>query len=266
MIELRSSTFKDTFYHKSGAGSTIILLHGFGEDSTIWEFQRDFLVQQCQVIVPDFPGTGSSSMPEGGMSIESLADFLFEIIEQEGLNKVTLVGHSMGGYVGLSFLAKYPNKLRGLSLVHSSSFADDDLKIENRKKSIKLIENDGKEVFLKAMIPNLYSEQSRKTVADSIQLHLTNALKIPSSTLIAYYNAMILRTDTSKVLENAEMPIQFIIGKEDNAVPLEASLKMCHLPKTADIQILDKIGHTSMNECPELLNSMLDKYINILHG
>ncbi len=259
-VELKSERFPKSVYTKTGEGFPLILVHGFAEDHHIWNYQVKALETDYMLIVPDLPGSGRSPLPEEKMSMELLADFIAEVMAQERLEKVILIGHSMGGYAALAFAEKYEGKLAGFSLVHSSAYDDDDVKKENRRKSIKLIQNDGKQVFLNAMIPNLYSEMSKLSKQRDMDEHLTNALKISSDALQAYYIAMIERPSRIHVLQNTRLPVQFVIGTDDNAVPFAQSIQQCSIPIISKVDILRGVGHSGMVESPPQLNAMLNSF------
>jgi pimeloyl-ACP methyl ester carboxylesterase len=260
-ITLKSEKFKNSVYHIYGEGYPIILLHGFGEDARIWNNQVSFLSEFYKVIVPNLPGIGNSELPDFDLSMTRFSEFLVKILQQENIEKTILFGHSMGGYIAMDFIRMNKKFLDAVSLVHSTTKEDDDAKKENRRKSIKLIQNDGKEVFLKAMIPNLYSDVSKKELENELDSHLKMALKIPSQTLVAYYQAMIDRKDTTSLLNNIDIPIQFIIGKEDNAVPYQQTLALVSLPKVSSVEILQNVGHSSMIESPKKLNVLINRFV-----
>lgn len=259
-IELKNERFKQCYYKKIGTGFPLFLVHGFGENSDIFKNQLEELEKNYTLILPDLPGSGKSKLCEEEITMELLADFIFEIIEQEKFEKIIFFGHSMGGYLGMSFLEKYEHKLAGFGLIHSSSYEDDETKKENRRKSVKLIEKDGKEVFLKAMIPNLYSEQSKLVCQNEMQEHLTMALEISSESLVAYYNAMINRTDKRTILQHSKVPILYVVGKQDNAIPYMQMIEQASLPLISKIEILENVGHTSMNEAKIELNDIINKF------
>ncbi len=259
-FKLESTRFPNSYYQKSGNGYPIVFIHGFGEDGRIWKNQLVDLEKNYTCIIPDLPGSGQSELPSNEISIDTMADFIYEIIVQEQIPKTILLGHSMGGYITLAFAEKNAQLLDGFGLVHSSAYADDDIKKENRRKSIKLIENEGKEIFLKAMIPNLYSEVSKQAKKEELAFHLTMALECSSLSLVAYYNAMINRPDRTSVLRQANIPILFVLGTEDTAVPIQHGLTQSAIPSYSQVEVLEQIGHTSMLENPEKLNSILNSF------
>ena len=127
---------KEVFCRISGNGKPVMLIHGFGEDGEIWEKQVDYLKEEFRVIVPDLPGSGRSAMIDD-MRMEGLADALHSVaIEVLGddsgkIEKFSMIGHSMGGYVALAYAEKFISELNGLCLFHSTSFADS----EEKKRS-----------------------------------------------------------------------------------------------------------------------------------
>jgi pimeloyl-ACP methyl ester carboxylesterase len=199
-------------------------------------------------------------LPDEEMSMELLANSLIAILDAENIAKCILVGHSMGGYVSLAFAEHFPDRLSGLSLVHSSAFEDDDEKKLARSKAINLIQHEGKEPFLKAMIPNLYADSFKMKHPGELAWHLTMAMEISSKTLENYYLAMIKRPTRTSILSNTKMPVQFVIGAEDKAVPAWSTLQQSYLPEISDVHVLEGIGHCSMIETPERLNTILNSF------
>jgi pimeloyl-ACP methyl ester carboxylesterase len=260
---------KKIFYRAEGKGKPVLLLHGFGEDGNIWNPQFNNLKEDHFVIVPDLPGSGQSEMLEGQCTMDDYAEAVKaitdkEIIEKEGSQKksFTLIGHSMGGYITLAFAQKYPDVLNSFGLFHSSAFADDEKKIEVRRKAIDFIKKNGTEAFMKTSVPDLFSEKTKKEKPELVEELLMIANKISPEALIQYYEAMIKRPDTTSVLKSFPGPVLFIIGKHDAAIPLQASLEQCHIPAISSIHILQHSGHLGMREQQQLSNIYLTNFLN----
>jgi pimeloyl-ACP methyl ester carboxylesterase len=264
MILLNSKRFANCYYQKIGEGFPIILLHGFGEDARIWEKQVEVLQNYFTVIVPDIPGSGQSTLPLETMSMELMADYIKEIMGQEGIEQTILFGHSMGGYAALAFALTYSSCLLGLGLVHSSAFEDTVEKKKVRDQGVSILQKGGKEQFLKALIPFIYSELSKTTFLNEINQHLTRALEISSEALIAYYLAMKNRPDRTEVLRNATFPVFIFAGKEDPAVPMPISLQQGYLAKHTHFEMIEGIGHMGMYEASEQLNESIIAYCDFL--
>lgn len=257
------------FYRVVGKGKPVILLHGFGEDGTIWNRQIEFLKEYFRLIIPDIPGSGQSEMISD-MSVEGMAEIIKEILDLEVFkvsppegDLVGAVGHSMGGYITLAFAEKYPQLLSSFGLVHSSAFADSDEKKGARLKSIEFIKNNGAYEFLKTSIPGLFLRgQGGVNPADpDINELLEKGKQFSSEALIQYYRAMMARPDRTAELKNFDRPILFIIGEHDNAVPFIQSLQQCYLPKESHVHILRNSAHMGIWEEPGKTNNFLLQFL-----
>ncbi len=238
-----------------------MLIHGFGEDGDIWQKQIDFLKDRFLLIIPDLPGSGKSELVKDA-NIETYADIIKEIITTEAQTEgVSLIGHSMGGYISLSFAEKYPHLLSSFGLVHSSAFADSEEKKATRLKSIEFIKKYGVYEFLKPAILGLFGEYWSKDHQPEIDALVEKSKNFTAEALIQYYQAMIARHDKTEVLKNFPHPILFIIGVFDNAVPFAQSLKQSYLPDQSYIHILRSSAHMGMWEQTDQVNTALSEFL-----
>ena len=157
-------------YKFGGKGFPVLLLHGFGEDQHIWQQQVEFLKAHFTIITVDLAGTGQSAYTgkDRVLTMESMAEDVRLILEQEHITKCILLGHSMGGYVTLAFAELFPAYLAGFGLVHSTAYADNDEKKKNRLRGIEVIEEYGAYAFLKNTIPNLFGNAFKKAAPEII--------------------------------------------------------------------------------------------------
>lgn len=260
----KSFTFKGSRinYKVTGTGSDVVLLHGFGEDSTIWDSQVEELEKVCKLTIPDLPGSGSSALvAEGNVSMDTYAEAVNALLQEEEITSCVLLGHSMGGYITLAFAEKFPEKLLAFGLVHSTAFSDTEEKIATRRKGIQFMRDHGAHAFLKTSIPNLFAESFKKQHPEVINDLISKAAAFGDEALIRYYEAMISRPDRTDVLRNSQVPVLFVAGTEDNAAPLQDVLKQVHLPDAAHIQIMEDTGHMSMLEKPNDLKKYLKDFI-----
>jgi 3-oxoadipate enol-lactonase len=106
-------------YSDRGTGPTLLLLHGFPLDKSIWDDASVFLGTRFRVIAPDLRGFGGSAC-DRPFTIELLADDVHHFLTAIGAAPCILGGLSMGGYVALAFAKKYQNDLRGLALIDTN--------------------------------------------------------------------------------------------------------------------------------------------------
>ncbi|MEP6713268.1 MAG: alpha/beta hydrolase [Ferruginibacter sp.] len=244
------------YYQVTGKGNPVVLVHGFGEDSGIWNASVDFLKTSFRLIVPDLPGSGKSELLlKENTAMGDYARCIYLIIMQEKISQCIMIGHSMGGYITLAFAKQYPEILKAFVLFHSSAYADDPEKIETRKKGISFIEANGAQAFLKTSIPGLFydAHESDKYIKELI----IKAEKFSAEALIQYYQAMIARPDSISLLEDFAGTVLFIVGMHDRAILYQHSLQQSHLPKQPYIYVLRKSAHMGMLEEPEKSNKSL---------
>ena len=258
---------KKIYYRIYGTGKTVILLHGFGEKGDVWNNQIEYLKERYKLIVPDLPGSGKSEMIDD-MSIAGMAEVIKIILDSEcpkvpppGELRGALIGHSMGGYISLAFVKKYPEYLDAFGLVHSTAYADSEEKKTVRKKGIEFIKQHGAFKFLKTTIPNLYSAVFKEAKPAFVEKQIERLKDFTDTALIAYYTAMMERPERIEVLKTVKIPVLFIIGEYDYAIPLEESLRQCHLPEKSYIHFLKKSGHMGMLEEQEKVNRILDDFL-----
>jgi pimeloyl-ACP methyl ester carboxylesterase len=167
----------------------------------------------------------------------------------------------MGGYITLALVEKYKNKVSAFGLFHSSAFADGEEKKAARQKGIEFIQQHGAFEFLKNSTANLFSPLTKENNPASVQAQIDSLSNYSAAALVSYLEAMMQRPDRTEILRKAAVPVLFIMGKYDNAVPLEDGLKQCHFPEKSYIHILQLSGHLGMLEEPENSNRILDEFL-----
>ena len=248
-------------YRVSGSGKPVILLHGFGEDGRIWERQAAALESSFTLVIPDLPGSGQS--PEtADMSMEGLAEAVHAIIHEENLEACPVIGHSMGGYISLALAAGYPNHVSALGLFHSTAFADSGEKKATRQKGISFILEHGSREFLQTTSPNLFAPATREKKPALVRDFIGRLSNFSPAALVSYQEAMMRRPDRTEVLKGSNLPILFLLGAHDTAVPLQDGLRLCPLPEKAYIHVLHESGHMGMLEETERSNWILDNFLS----
>jgi pimeloyl-ACP methyl ester carboxylesterase len=251
-------------YSVYGRGKTIVFIHGFGEDYTIWNKQVDYLQSNFKLIVPSLAGTGESSL-YNNLSIESMANDIKAILDAENTDQCIMLGHSMGGYITLAFAEQYPALLSAFGLIHSTAYADSEEKKQARKKSISFINQNSAAEFIKATIPNLFGEKFKQLYPEKVNELIEQGKQFSKETLIAYYNAMIERQDRTHVLRQSTVPVLFFIGEEDKAVSPADAITQTALPAVCHAELLKDIAHMGMWEATEQLNHTIDKFIQFVN-
>ncbi len=248
-------------YSVEGTGETLVLLHGLCEDKDIWS---DFilpLLATTKIICIDLPGFGNSLPGNEHHSMELMAEAVLAILNKEQIEKCFLLGHSMGGYVTLSFAEKNSRRLKGIGLFHSSCFTDDDAKKKSRKKVAEFVLEKGSRIFTAHLFPTLFAfAENNKELISSLE---EKAATIPKQSIANSSLAMATRKDLSKILKETTLPVLLIIGERDLVFPMERSMLMTPLPTTAIIYLLEQSAHMGIFEEPEKSIQAIKNWMSI---
>jgi pimeloyl-ACP methyl ester carboxylesterase len=248
-------------YRIEGKGQPVVLVHGFSEDGTVWENQVAALKDKYQFIIPDLPGSGKSPLNDANWSMEYFAGCIRQILDSENISTVSMIGHSMGGYITLAFADAWPNRLQSFGLFHSTAFADSEEKKTVRRRGIEFIQQNGAAKFLEQSIPNVFAEETKKNRPDLVRKIVSRYTNFDGQSLVNYYESMMVRPDRTHVLKNFSRPVLFILGKQDTAVPYEQGLQQCYMPGLSYIHTLEHSGHMGMWEEPVLSNDCIDAFL-----
>ncbi|MEH7120794.1 alpha/beta hydrolase [Neobacillus vireti] len=244
-------------YIDEGEGKPIVLLHGFCGSSAYWSEVIPGISEKYRVIAPDLPGHGGSATVLKNYSISDIAEIIKEFLDKLNLDKVTMFGHSLGGYITLAFAEKYSDSLNGFSLVHSTAFPDSEEAKKGRSTNIEKVKAEGIKPLIDGLVPKLFSPDHQK------QQYVETAKQIgyrtPPEGAIHTLSAMRDRPDRNSVLESTSLPVLLIAGEQDQIIPTEKTFSVSKV--NIKQSVIKDSGHMSMYEQPGELSSAIKDFI-----
>ena len=249
-------------YSVEGSGNTVVLLHGFLENMDIWEGYLKELSQKYRVVLIDLPGHGDSSMLAETHSMELMADVVNDTLTALDINKCVMIGHSMGAYVSLAYAELYTEKLSGLGVFHSHAAEDTTEGKINRGRAIRVVKQNHKD-FISSFIPELFTTKNQTLLAKEISILQKASRSISKESVIASLEGMRYRTDKLKLISKLNIPIMFIIGKQDSRTPLSKMFPQIELVKHAEVLILDDVAHMGYLEAFNRTLSFTTHFLDI---
>lgn len=244
----------DTALHlcDSEAGEhCVVLLHGYLESMLVWEDFVPLLYKRVRVVTLDLPGHGISEVKGEVHTMDYLADTVKAMLDNLGIGRCTLVGHSMGGYVALAFCEKYPERLEGVVLLSSTPNADSDEKKTNREREIALVKAGKKDLLARVAPEAGFAVDNRRAMRDYID-DLTETVHITEDAgIVALLNGMIQRRDMNDMLRESTVPQLFILGCKDEYITEPVAAKMIADHPQAKVVRLERSGHMGFLEQPE---------------
>ena len=253
-------SFKGVHFHYSeqGRGPVVIFLHGHLENRFMWKPVLAQIPSTFRCICIDLPGHGDSGNLGYIHTMEEMSEVVEAFILKNRLKRVTICGHSMGGYVALAFAEKHPDKLKSLILMNSTSKADDPEKKKNRDRAIAAAKRDHK-AFIRHSIPMLFRPKHRKSMRSAINRVKKEALKTSAQGVIASIEGMKRRSDREVLLYFAPYNILLLIGESDPVLPLDQLKAQAEAPKVQAVYAPN--GHMGHLEDPEIVIPAIRKFI-----
>jgi 3-oxoadipate enol-lactonase len=256
-------------YNDLGEGKLpVIFIHGFPFDQSSWKFQLDYLQQYTRVITYDIRGFGKSTSSDEKTTIPLLADDLIKFMDALQIPKAIICGLSMGGYILLNALHRYPERFAAIILSNTQCIADSAEAKEKRQKNIHLIESGGIATYTENMIQNLFYAESLTKKPDAITFIRKIMLSTSSTTLTDTLRALAHREEMCYTLSTISIPTLIISSKEDKSIPFQQSSFMHQQIPRSIIQFIDKAGHLPNLEQPEEFNRLIKDFamsMNIMH-
>lgn len=254
-VPVRYSTF--------GKGQKIVLLlHGYLETMEVWEEFGGQLGKSYKVVALDLPGSGWSGYEGDVVSIDFMADAAVGVLKDAKVEKVTVVGHSMGGYVAISIAQKHPDMVENLILLHSTPNADSDEKKEARKREIELVKEGKKEVLAKINPAGGFAKCNIKKCEDSIEELYETVVISDDNAIIATLKGLANREDKNDIFAALPMNKVMIFGDDDNYIPIDAAKALeAKFSQSVKTYYIEKAGHMSYVEQPDKLLTIFKEII-----
>ena len=238
-------------YTRKGTGKPLVLVHGYPLDHTIWDKILPLLENNFDIITPDLRGFGQSDVVESQYSIADMAADIAGLLDQLGIEKTTIAGHSMGGYVSLAFARAYPERVLGLGLVASQAPADPPERKQGRYDAAAEIMKTGVEPVAESMPAKLTPDERvqafvRGLIAEQQPTGLAGALK-----------AMAERDDSTSALSGFKFPVAIVHGEVDELIPVQRAQEIKAAIPHAALMELSGVGHMPMMENPQITATTL---------
>ena len=244
--ELRSTkVFGQTIkYYDVGQGSPLLLIHGIGGDADEWAFCFEPLSATHRVIALDLLGFGRSGKPLIDYTIAGFVEVLERFLQALELERISLVGESLGGWIAATFALRFPEQVEKLILVDAAGVWGDmaglpiDMRVSTRAHL--------KEIFeLVFYDPRLASEQ---LIDLAYELHLERGDSYTIDSLLRNLKSGRERLDEE--IGEMKVPTLVIWGEDDRMIPIEVGRRLQQLISGAKLEVIPECGHLPALEKP----------------
>lgn len=252
-------------YDDYGSGPAVLLIHGFPLNRQMWQPQLLPLAEAgYRVIAPDLRGFGDSDAPASGYSMDGFADDMVALLDALQIERAVVGGMSMGGYILMNMLERYPDRIRAACFIATKSFADDEAGRGRRTAMAAEAERLGANPIIKIFAELLFAAETMQTRPELIA-QVTSWMRDTSPKgLAGGLLAMRDRKDYTPLLPGFKHPSLVIAGAEDRAASPDAAQALMAGLKGCKSRIIEKAGHMVNMEQPQAFNDALLGFLNAL--
>ena len=250
------------YYYSVGpdTGCPILFLHGFPFNSDMWTPQIRRFSDHTRCIAYDIRGHGRTDIGDTHYTLEFFVDDLVALLDFLHVQQAIVCGLSMGGYIALRAIERYPQRVCGLVLCDTRSEGDSNEAKVKRSEAIQRLKADLTQFtdgFLKTALAEATFQNQPSVVEQIRNMILLNAPPAMAGTLLA----LAARTDTTAILPRIQVPTLVLVGAEDRITPPEVAQRMSTQIPNAKLQVIPNAGHLSNLENPAVFNTALASFL-----
>ena len=264
---------REVAYVVGGEGPTLLLIHGIGGDWRTWEPVLEDLARQHRVVAPDLPGHGRSAKGAGDYSLGALANALRDLGGALGIERATVIGHSLGGGIAMQFSYQFPERCERLVLVSSGGLGPDVGLV------LRLATLPGSELFLSLTAPaarsliNLAASAGRalriRPAADAEFYARTFAALADRETRAAFLGTLRGVVGTRGQLVDARdrlylaqhMPTLIAWGERDAVLPVDHARAAQEAMPGSRLEIFENAGHLPQLDDPRRFIDVVENFM-----
>lgn len=231
----------DLHYKVEGSGETIVFIHGLSDDLTYWEFLAGNLRHDYQVVRVDLRGHGQTELGDDEISIGTYVEDLHGILNDLNIEKINLIGFSMGSAVALDFTLRYPGLVS--SLVLMSGFYRVDSNLENIFNQLKNALKIGFNEFYDLILPMVLCPDVIED--NNVELEMLRDIASKSANVQAYIRAIdaCLNFDIEEELSKIDVSTLILAGKYDEMTSLKSQKELQGKIRNSKLIVLDNVKH-----------------------
>jgi pimeloyl-ACP methyl ester carboxylesterase len=242
--------------------NAVVLIHGFPFSSSIFDAQAEVLEREAYVVRPDLRGAGESSETDGPYLMETLAADVALLLDSLGIERASIAGHSMGGYVALAFARMFTERVERLALIAGRLRADAPQESQSRRDLADLVERTNDvEPVVQAYLPRLFSPQTLAERPAVVERADRIARRTGAVGAAAALRGMALRSSSEDIAEDLGVPAVTIAGAWDAVVGLDEAREIARSFARGRLVICEASGHLPMLEEPEIVSGALRAWL-----
>ena len=253
-------------YDDAGSGPSVVLLHGYPFDRSMWHEQIDFLsAHGDRVVAPDLRGLGESKWHDEITTMEEMARDVAALMDDLKIDGAVVCGLSMGSYVALAFIHLFPLRVRALILAGARAQGADEAEKKSRQEQAERVLAEGLSPVADAMLPKLLARRTLAQKLDVVARVREMILRTDPKGAAAAQRGMAARRDHSNDLAAITAPTLIIAGREDKIRAPDDAQFLRRGIRNSRLEVIDDAAHLMNMEQPEVFNQALLDFLGLIH-
>lgn len=249
-------------YEDVGRGAPLVLIHGYPLNRTVWEAQWQGLSDTARVIAPDLRGFGESEMFAETSDIATYADDVRELLDALGVTEpATILGHSMGGYIALAYLRRYPQHVASLVLANTKMTPDSVEGKAGRDRGIATAKTGGAAAIADGMTPKFFAAATYTNNPALVEKVHGIMLTATVPGIVSALGSMRDRPDSSGTILESGTPILIIASPDDALMPTAEEENMREAAREGSLTWIPGTGHMTAMENPAAFNDAVRAFM-----
>jgi 3-oxoadipate enol-lactonase len=238
----------------------IIFIHDLGLNQTLWQQQVEKFQHSNRIITYDVRGHGKSGTGDGHYTIDLFVEDLISLMNHLEIPKAIFCGLSMGGFIALRAIESFPERVLGLILCETNSYADSNEEKIIRFRNIKNLKSKGVTDFATDVVNQLLNPVSHQKRPDLVSALKTTIKSTSLEGLCGTLLAIASRTDTSRYLKEIKVPTLIIAGEKDNSHPFDSQY-LNHFITGSHLHTIKGSWSISNIENPDEFNTVVEEFL-----
>jgi pimeloyl-ACP methyl ester carboxylesterase len=227
----------------------------------MWRPQLERIPDGFRFIAPDFAGFGGSASLAATPTMDAYADDVLALLDHLEIERATIGGLSMGGYVTFALFRKAPERFLAVVLANTRPQADTPVGRQGRQKMRQLVADRGVSAVADQMLPKLLGETSRRE-RRQLEGHVRSLIEANSAAgVAAAIDAMMQRPDSTPLLATIGRPALILAGEEDTLIPRADADAMDAAIARSRLVVLERAGHLSNMETADEFSAALADFL-----
>jgi 3-oxoadipate enol-lactonase len=245
-------------------GDAVVMIAGFPVTREIWKAQSNRLSETHRVLRPDLRGMGASSVPDGPYLMETLASDVAAALDACAVERVALVGHSLGGYVALAFTRMFTERVSRLALVCSRLTADTPETAAARYATADRLEraDDAAAHELAAYAERLLAPETRARRPEIVTRVRESIAQVDPRGAAAMLRGMALRVASDDIAADLGVPVLVVAGRCDGVLSIDEAERAAAAFPCGRMVVCERSGHLPMLEEADRVTDALGSFLS----